>query len=299
MTTVIDGGLSTALVEQGHDLSDHLWTARLLADQPEAIVAAHLAYLHAGADIIITASYQASVSGFVAAGFDAAEAGRLVGLATTLAIDARQRFELVEPAAARRVRVAASVGPYGAVLADGSEYRGDYAIDHEGLVAFHRERLALLVASGADLLAIETIPSAAEASAVIEALAGHPHASGWITFSCRSGSETCAGDRIEDAVALATTSSQVTAVGVNCTAPGHVEELLRRAATVTDRPLVTYPNSGQTWDSEAKQMLGEPLDLGTDGAVQRWQRAGATFIGGCCGIGPEAIARLARTVHGR
>jgi homocysteine S-methyltransferase len=298
MTTVIDGGLSTALVEQGHDLSDHLWTARLLADQPEAIVAAHLAYLHAGADIIITASYQASVAGFVAAGFDAREAGRLVGLATTLAIDARRRFELVEPAAARRVRVAASVGPYGAVLADGSEYRGDYAIDHDGLVAFHRERLALLVASEPDLLAVETIPSAAEARAVVEALADHPGATAWITFSCRSGHETCAGDAIEDAVAIATSSPQVVAVGVNCTAPGFVEELLRRAASMTERPLVTYPNSGQTWDSRAKQMLGEPLDLTADGAVHRWQAAGASYIGGCCGIGPETIARLARTIRG-
>ena len=292
MTTVIDGGLSSALAEMGHDLSDHLWTARLLADQPEAIVAAHLAFLHAGAEVLITASYQASVAGFVAAGFTDPEARRLVGLATSLAIEARERFELLEPAAARGIRVAASVGPYGAVLADGSEYRGDYQLDHAGLVAFHRERLALLVASGPDLLAMETIPSAREARALVEALADHPKARGWITFSCRSGSETCAGDRFEDAVAIATSSPQIAAVGVNCTAPSHVEELLQRAASVTDRPLVAYPNSGQAWDAHERRWLGEPFDLAAGGAVQRWAAAGAELIGGCCGIGPDAIAAL-------
>ena len=295
---MIDGGLSSALAEQGHDLSDHLWTARLLTDEPEAIVQAHLAYLRAGAQILITASYQASVDGFVAAGLGQREAARLIGSATTLAREARQRFE-AEGGEASAVLVASSVGPYGAVLADGSEYRGDYAIDHGGLVAFHRDRLSLLVASEPDLLAMETIPSIAEARALVEALADHPDARGWITFSCRSAGETCAGDRIEDAVAVATSSSQVVAVGVNCTAPTYVEGLLRRAATATDRPLVVYPNSGQVWDADAKQWRGVPFDLASGGAVERWQAAGAAMIGGCCGVGPAAIADLARVMNGR
>ncbi|MGD9705435.1 MAG: homocysteine S-methyltransferase [Acidimicrobiia bacterium] len=287
---VLDGGLSTALQAHGHDLDHDLWTARLLHDEPEAIVEAHLAYLRAGARIIITSSYQASIDGFVRHGHTRREARELIRRTTELAVEARRRHG--DPS----VLIAASVGPYGAVLADGSEYSGEYGLLRDELSAFHRERLAVLVGTGPDLLACETIPSAFEAGVLVDALAAWPDASTWMTFTCRDDAMTASGDRIEAAVAVAVSSPQVVAVGVNCTAPQHVEGLLQRIVCVTDRPFVVYPNSGQTWEPARNRWVGAPIDITAGGQVERWRALGATLIGGCCGVGPEAIAALAGTV---
>jgi homocysteine S-methyltransferase len=287
---VIDGGLSTALQEAGHDLDHDLWTARLLADDPEAIAEAHLAYLRAGARVLITSSYQASVEGFCRHGHSPARAAELITLTTDLARRAQQRHG--DPS----VLIAASVGPYGAVLADGSEYGGHYDLSPEALAEFHRERLALLIPSQPDLLACETIPSASEAGVLVDALAAWPGATAWLTFTCRDDATTCAGDRIEEAASVVASSPQVVAVGVNCTAPQHVARLLERIAGVTDLPLVAYPNSGQTWDPSHNRWLGPPIDVRAGGHVAEWRSRGVAVIGGCCGIGPAAIGELAEAL---
>ncbi len=292
---VIDGGLSTALQQAGHDLDQPLWTARLVATDPEAIVDAHLAYLRAGARVLVTASYQASAAGFLASGHDEATATALIARTTALARVAIERFAAEHAgSAAAHVFVAASVGPYGAVLADGSEYRGDYAIGHRALVAFHRDRLRVLVASAPDLLAIETIPSAAEARAVAEALESLATLSSWCSFGCRSGTQTWAGDAIEDAVVAALTIPGLKALGVNCTAPQHIDELLGRIATVTSLPLVVYPNRGAGWDVTTNAWRAAVADPFTVDDVSRWVALGARFVGGCCGFGPDDIATLTR-----
>jgi homocysteine S-methyltransferase len=228
MTVIVDGGLSTALNELGHDLIHPLWTARLLSENPAAIVAAHTAFLDAGAEVLITSSYQASFDGFVRIGATTDEARTLLQRTTDLARQA---------ARGRSAVVAASVGPYGAVLADGSEYRGDYALSNGELVVFHRDRVRLLAETEPDWWACETIPTAAEAVAMGLALAAVRRLPTWMTFTCQSGSHTCGGDRIEDAVAAATSACELSAVGVNCTAPALVPELLARIRRVTDLPL--------------------------------------------------------------
>ena len=288
---LIDGGLSSALSEMGCDLDHPLWTARLLLDDPETLVAAHLAYLRAGARVLISASYQASRRGFAALGLDAAAADAALVRTTELAREAVRRAA-AEGLDAHGVRVAASVGPYGAVLADGSEYTGAYPIDHAALVRFHAERLAVLVASGPDLLACETFPGAFEARAVAEALAGGPEVPAWVTFTCRSDRATANGDAVEAAVEAALGVPGLVAVGVNCTAPEHVGELLRRIARVTYLPLVAYPNSGQRWDAAHKRWLGDASVIGD--AVDGWVASGARLVGGCCGVGPADIAALGR-----
>jgi homocysteine S-methyltransferase len=262
-----------------------LWTARLLSEDPGAIAAAHTAFLDAGAEVLITSSYQASINGFVHNGATADEARTLLQSTTDIARQA---------VGDRSAVVAASVGPYGAVLADGSEYRGDYALSNGELVLFHRDRVRLLAETEPDWWACETIPTASEAVAMGLALSAVRRLPTWMTFTCSSGSQTFGGDRIEDAVTAARSACDLTAVGVNCTAPRFVPELLERIRRVTDLPLVAYPNSGQTWDANNKVWRGDPG--ATD--VNAWIAAGAGYVGGCCGVGPAELALLVMLARG-
>jgi len=293
--TVLDGGLATELEANGHDLSDRLWSARVLRDDPGAIEAAHLAFYRAGARVAITASYQASYEGFAAAGIAADEATRLLGLSVALARSARERR--VAEGGRDDLLVAASVGPYGAMLADGQEYTGDYGdVDGPTLEAFHRPRIAALVAAGADLLAIETIPSAAEAAALVAVLRGFPTARAWVSFSCRNGAEIADGTPYDDALAVVSASPNVVAGGINCTAPEHVEALLGRGARATALPAVVYPNDGRVWDGAERRWRGTGQDGFPAPTLARWRHLGATLIGGCCGVGPVGIAAIAARV---
>ena len=287
---MLDGGLATQLERAGHDLSDGLWSARLLRDDPGAIRAAHRAFLRAGADVSITASYQASFPGFAAAGIGEGETRALLRRSVELARDAAAEVAREE---GRATLVAASVGPYGAMLADGSEYRGRYAAGAGELEAFHRERLAELVAAGPDLLAVETIPSLAEAEVLARLLAEHPDMPAWMSFSCGSAEAISDGTPIEEAVATAAGAPNVIAVGVNCTPPEHVTGLLERARAVTDLPFAVYPNDGRVWDGAARRFAGVAADGFPDSALAAWRALGARMIGGCCGIGPAAIRSIA------
>jgi homocysteine S-methyltransferase len=296
---ILDGGLATELEAQGSDLADPLWSARVLLEAPEEIEAAHLTYFRAGARVAITASYQASFEGFADRGMDDARTVDLLRRSTTLADSARSAY-LAELAAAGApdpgpLLVAASVGPYGAMLADGSEYRGRYGLRVARLADFHRQRLEVLAASGAELLACETIPELEEAVALVDLLAELPTAA-WLAFSCEDGARLRSGTPIEEAVAVADASDAVVAVGFNCTAPEHIEELVGRARAVTAKPIVVYPNSGEGWDAEARDWVpatGVDVDPPT---AQRWAAAGAAVIGGCCRVTPAQIARLAESV---
>ena len=279
---VLDGGLATLLEQNGHDLSSDLWSARLLRDDPDAIGAAHREFFAAGAEVATSASYQVSFEGFGAAGADRAEVERLLRRSVALAAAAR---DAVVPAG----WVAASVGPYGAVLADGSEYRGDYELDVAGLRAFHRPRLDVLastVGEGADVLAIETIPCLAEVEAVLAELDG-TGVPAWLSLSAADGL-TRAGEPLGEAFAMAAGVAEVLAVGVNCTTPADA----RHAAEVAGAhgPAVVYPNSGQVWDADARSWTGrsafEPAD------VSAWVASGARLVGGCCRVGPADIVAL-------
>lgn len=292
---LLDGGLATRLEDQGHDLSDRLWSARLLLEVPEAIVAAHLAFYRAGARVATTASYQATFEGFAARGIDGEAAAGLLRRSVDLAIRAREAA-LAEDPSRGPLFVAASVGPYGAMLADGSEYRGRYGLSVAELRDWHRPRLAVLAATEADLLAIETVPELEEGVALAGLLAGTPGAAGWISFSCRDGGHLRSGTPIEEAVAAVTEAAgegRLLAVGVNCTAPEHVEELVGRVRSVTDLPAVAYPNSGEGWDPIARRWTGAPAGRVDGPAAARWRAAGARLVGGCCRVTPDQVAGLA------
>ena len=288
-TVVLDGGLSTALEQQGADLGGALWTARLLGEAPERIARAHRAYVEAGAAILTTASYQASVEGMVAAGYDAAEARRLITRSVTVAREVRDDLADTHPG----VLVAASVGPYGAFLADGSEYTGRYGVSSARLRGFHESRLELLLAAGPDLLAVETIPDADEAEVLVDLL-GQVDVPAWFSYSVR-GDTTNAGQPLAEAYAVVAGSRSVVAAGVNCSEQVDILGAVEAAVAATGLPAVAYPNRGGSWNSDTKTWeYAGPLDLDL---VEGWMRAGARFIGGCCGTGPADIALLAERVQ--
>lgn len=291
---ILDGGLATELERRGHDLSDELWSARVLRDDPDAIRRVHLAYYQAGADCCTSASYQATIPGFVHSGMSPDMARDLIRLAAQLVVEARDEFWAVEDNHAGRLRpvAAASVGPYGAYLADGSEYRGNYEIDEAGLVDFHRERWALLAGSGADILACETIPSFAEARALARLLDEWPGVYAWFSFTCLDGVHISDGTPIADCARFLSDFERVAAIGINCTPPRFVPDLIRALTAVTEKPVIVYPNSGETYDPVAKRWLGEsvPSEFGT--YSREWRKLGAGLIGGCCRTTPDHTRQI-------
>ena len=296
---VLDGGLATELEARGHDLSDRLWSARLLVSDPGAIADVHLAYFRAGARVATTASYQATIQGFAAAGFDRAAALSAIARSVELARAARDAFAAETGADAANLLVAGSVGPYGAMLADGSEYRGDYDPGASVLREIHAPRMEALLEAGADLLAMETIPTVREAE-VLVTLLDEFDAVGWLSYQCRDAASTAAGEAIESAMAVADGVAGLVAVGVNCTAPRHLPGLLDRSARIaTDLPRIAYPNAGDTWDAASRRWVARDGDGAFDAATVAGRAAsGATWLGGCCGTGPADIARLAEALSG-
>ena len=293
---VVDGGLATELEALDCDLSDELWSARALLDAPDAIRTVHRRYLEAGADCIATATYQATFEAFAARGLDEAATARLMRDSVNLAVSAREDFlggAAARPSPADRSPplVAASIGPYGAFLADGSEYRGDYGLSAAELYDFHAPRWEVLAETEADVLACETTPSVEETRAYCR-LAAVSHRPTWVSFQCRDGAHLADGTPLETAAALCDAEPHVVAVGVNCTDPGDTVSLIEAARRATGKPILVYPNSGEVWDAEAKRWIGpaNPLDWGRSAA--EWLAAGADGVGGCCRVGPSAIAAI-------
>jgi homocysteine S-methyltransferase len=283
---VLDGGLATQLEAQGNDLHDSLWSARLLRDAPEEIVTAHRAYFDAGADVAITASYQASYSGFARAGIGEEETTRLLALSVELA----RRAQPTD----RQTFVAGSVGPYGVTRADGSEYTGDYGdASDEEIAHEQRRRMSVLAGAGADLLALETIPNGREAAILAELLTEFD-IDAWVTFCCRDDHHLSDGTPISDAVRAVTRTNRLAAVGLNCTPPQHVESLLKDVRGVTDLPIVAYPNWGGTWDNETYEWRRDnAVTEFAPATLERWHAAGAGALGGCCGIDPSGVVGIA------
>jgi len=278
----IDGGLSGELEKRGHDLSDDLWSARLLRDDPESIAQVHRDYVAAGARVIITASYQASRRGFMTTGLSQMQADELIAKSVVLARRVAQEAQ-------HHVWVAASVGPYGAVLEGGQEYHGNYGVSHSELVSFHRERIAVLAQVQPDLFACETIPDIAEVNALLEVLVDYPDIPAWITMSCSDGTHTCAGQLMSDLAVVTRDHANVVAIGANCTKPEYITELFTLLREKSSKPFVVYPNAGRIWDGDNHAWMGEGNDTLDASAIKQWEALGTSLIGGCCGLGPVAI----------
>lgn len=292
---VIDGALSTELERRGYDLKNELWSAKILLEQPEAIKQLHYDYFKSGADCAITASYQATIEGFTKRGLNEKEAIDLIQKSVKLAIKARDEFWSDERNRVGRSKpfVAASVGPYGAFLADGSEYRGNYGLSEKELIDFHRPRMKALIEAGADLLACETIPSLIEAQAMAKLLKEFPDTAAWISFSARDENQVSEGQAFADCVRDLESNAQIVSIGINCTSPKYIPSLIREAKQVTNKPILVYPNSGETYDAENKDWNGSPVFESFGEEAKEWYNAGARLIGGCCRTTPEDIQAIA------
>lgn len=295
---LLDGGLATELEAQGHDLNHRLWSARLLAESPKAIERAHMAFLNAGANCLISSSYQATPQGLIQAGFTHREATRLIELSHQLAQDSCERFLKVTEGSKRRPIVAASIGPYGAYLADGSEYHGNYGLSVAELVAFHRERFEIL-ARRADLLAIETIPSLEEAAALRELLMEDGSVPAWVSFICRDGEHLASGQSVREAAALMKDVPSVLAVGANCTEPRHVLSLIAGIkVSCPSKEIVVYPNSGESYCARSKSWIEGTREEGIAQLASAWHAAGARLIGGCCRVSAKDLAEMGQQLRG-
>ncbi len=289
---VLDGAMATELEARGCNLADNLWSAKVLMENPELIREVHLDYYRAGAQVAITASYQATPAGFAARGLDEAQSRALIGKSVALARKAREAY-LAENAHAGTLLVAGSVGPYGAYLADGSEYRGDYVRSAEAFTAFHRPRVEALLDAGADLLACETLPSFAEIRALAALLAEYPRARAWFSFTLRDSEHLSDGTPLRDVVSVLAIATQIVALCINCIALENTTAALKHLQSLTALPLVVYPNSGEHYDAVTKTWHhhGEACET-LAGYLPQWLDAGAKLIGGCCRTTPKDIAEL-------
>lgn len=292
---ILDGAMATELERRGCDLNDPLWSAKVLIEQPDLIAEVHRDYFAAGADCAITASYQASIAGFARRGLSEAAATELMRRSVALAIAARDTFwaDVRNRVGRPKPFIAASIGPYGAFLADGSEYRGDYDLSEAALITFHRPRMREVVAAGAEILACETIPAFIEAHALATLLGEFPSMSAWISFSARDDAHISDGTPFAECVALLNHFPQVVALGINCTAPRHIPALVETARRATTKPIVVYPNSGETYDPVQKCWSGVATCAEYCEAARVWYAAGARLIGGCCRTTPAHIRELA------
>jgi homocysteine S-methyltransferase len=289
---ILDGGLATQLEAQGCDIGNVLWSASLLQSDPGAVVTATRAYLDAGAECVATASYQASREGFATQGLSAEAADELMRLSVRLARQAREEFLEANPGTDFQPLIAASLGPYGAMLHDGSEYSGDYGVAAETLRSFHAARLPIFDSSAVDVLALETIPSKLEAEVLAELLAGCSLPS-WVSFSCLDGAHVVDGTPIEEVGALFAGHPTVVAVGINCTPPQFVPELITRLRSVAPgKAIMAYPNSGETYHVEDNAWSGTVTPGDCADAARTWVDAGAKIVGGCCRMGPEHIRAI-------
>ncbi len=292
---LLDGGLSNELERQGCNLNQKLWSAKLLESNPEAIILAHLIYLESGAQCIITSSYQATLPGFMEIGYDKPSASGLILKSVQLAEEARSRFLSSNPQVSKPL-IAASIGPYGAYLADGSEYRGDYVISDQALTDFHKPRINLLDNSTADILACETIPGFQEAK-VLSELLENVKKPAWISFSCKDGKHISDGTPIEKCAAYFAHHPTVFAIGVNCTSPEFISALIRSIKTKSgNKKIVVYPNSGAVYHAESKTWSGLSNLSSCEIMIKEWKDLGADIIGGCCGIGPQQNKSMSKII---
>lgn len=296
---VLDGALATELERRGADLNDTLWSAKYLLDDPDLIKQVHLDYFRAGADCATTASYQATVLGLARRGLNREQALRVIQQSVKIARQARDEFWSDEANHKHRARpfIAASIGPYGAFLHDGSEYRGDYTLTENELIEFHRERMRVLIEAGADMLACETIPVLSEARALAALLTEFPNVTAWFAFTARDQTHISHGETIQECAALLDPHPQVAAIGINCTSPLYLNGLVRAIRAATDKPIVVYPNSGQVYDAANNQWLGETSCDAFGLQAREWYANGARVIGGCCRTTPEHIREIGQWAH--
>ena len=290
---VLDGAMSDELERQGVQTNNKLWTATALIDQLDKVYQAHMDYFNAGAELIITDTYQANVQAFEKAGYSKTEAEQFIRNAVKIAKKARDDFE---KQTGKHNYVAGTIGAYGAYLADGSEYRGDYQLTSDEYLAFHLPRLKLVLAEKPDLIALETQPKLAEPVTVLDWLKEQRQIPVYVSFTLKDAKHLSDGTPIAEAVKKISQYQQVFAIGINCVSPTIVQDALSEFSQYTKKPLVVYPNLGASYDPQIKQWRKFTNDFNFEELTKSWYQAGARLIGGCCTTGPKEINQIKQAI---
>ena len=295
---IIDGATGTELERKGYDINDSLWSAKFLMENPTAIAEVHKDYLNAGSDCITTLSYQATFEGFKNRGLSDSESKNLLQSSVTLAQKVRDDF-WKKNASNNRIKplVAASIGPYGAYLADGSEFRGNYGLSEDELISFHERRMRTLLEAKPDLLAFETVPCLIEAQAYVQLLKQFPLEQAWISFSAKDGKHINSGESIKECAKFLDNKEQIVAIGINCTAPEYIESLIKEIKEVSSKPIIIYPNGGAAYDGITKTWSTQVNTKEYGKMALMWYQKGASIIGGCCQTTPDDIKQISSWVR--
>ncbi|AXJ12179.1 homocysteine S-methyltransferase [Streptococcus pluranimalium] len=302
---ILHGALGTELEARGYDISGNLWSAKFLLDGSEVIQTIHRDYVLAGADIVTTSTYQASIASLVDVGLSVDEAKELIIKSVSLAKDAREEAWIELSQSEKQGRhyplISGDVGPYAAYLADGSEYTGEYGeVTKEALKDFHRPRIALFVAEEVDLLALETMPNKLEIKALAELLSEEfPQVEAYLSITSQDGKFLSDGTPLEEVVEILAICPQILAVGVNCSSPSVSEKILESFSDLTELPLLAYPNSGEIYDGKTQTWHhGEDGELSVSECQVKWQGqfSQLKLVGGCCRTRPMDIARIKKQI---
>lgn len=291
---ILDGGLASELEKNGYVLDNLLWSASVLAESPGAVSEIHTAYLNAGADIITTASYQATIPGLMKGGYSFGEAGEIISSSVKIARESvslfmdSENYDFSMPLPL----VAGSAGSYGAYLADGSEYRGDFTLSSGEYKEFHRGRLEILIESGADIIAFETVPSYDEALAIADLMDEYGDVEYWISFTARDGKSISCGRLFADCLEFLKGRKNLAAAGINCSDPSLFTSLLESGRGFAEKPFIVYPNSGEMYSTSDHHWHGDSRASSLGAYAREWNLLGAGIIGGCCRTGPADTSTL-------
>ncbi|MDF2910216.1 MAG: homocysteine S-methyltransferase [Sporolactobacillus laevolacticus] len=296
---ILDGAIATEIEKQGISINSKLWSAVAIREHPDSMKKVHLDYFRAGADVATTNTYQATIPGFQQCGYTKREAEELIEKAVTIAVKARAEFWDSLSPEQQKIRpfplIAGSIGPYGAYLADGSEYTGNYSLSDAEYKVFHLSRMQIVKHAGADVFAFETMPNFQETKALVKILEDEfPDDEAWLSFSLGDEQHLCDGTPLLDAVAYFNTSPQIAAIGVNCIATAMIQPAIELIKQVTDKPILVYPNSGEIYDPATKTWLDSETRQDFGSASKAWFHTGASLIGGCCRTTPEEIRQIAQ-----
>src|ERR1700679_2862356 len=291
--------MATELERKGFNLAGPLWSAHVLESSPGAIAAVHREYLEAGADCLLTASYQVSAEGIQQIGFAPQEAAKAAdnALRASVALAEKVRSEY-QADSQRPIWIAASLGPYGAMLHNGAEYHGNYDYSFEDLAGFHRRRITVLARTNADFFVFESIPSLEEARAILAALQPYPDLAAYLSFTCGDAIHVSHGETLRACAELLDAQPQVIGIGVNCTAPELIGSLIGELAKVTSKPVIVYPNSGEQWDAMHRCWQGDGQIQAFGELAGRWRGDSAQSIGGCCRTGTAHVRAVAQVWRG-
>ena len=289
---IIDGALASELQRRGCDLNDSLWSAKVLIEQPELIQQVHYDYFVAGADCAITASYQATPMGFAPKGIELEESIKLIKTSVKLAQQAKMQY-LNDIKQDKALLIAGSVGPYGAYLANGSEYTGDYQLSESEFIAFHKDRVTALIDAGVDILACETMPSFLEIKALVKLIQQFPMVNCWFSLTLKDQQHISDGTPLTEVIEYLNGIEQIVSVGINCIALEKVTPALEVLSKLTSKPLIVYPNSGEQYDPTTKQWhKNHHHNCTFANQLDTWIKLGAKLIGGCCQTTPEDIVEI-------